>query len=478
MVNDGRGGACVGIASLVATGSSISRILLVYPPYRQLVGGEGAIETAPAPRLSLGLASVSSCVEHKTGIACDVYCSADYSMATLTKVIRTQKPSMLGISCLSFNRFACFKLAEMAKRIDPSIVVVWGGVHATLLDEQILSTYSCVDFIVRGEGELTFCGLVEAINNKKSLSAVAGITFRDGARIVRTVSRPRLTCLDDLPLIDYKRFGIEPVRDLAIKDRLNDALPVETTRGCPFGCTYCGGVGFMGRHLAHRSIENIMAQIKLIPRDMSGGIFFHDMNFTLDKDRARAICRALIKENITLPWVCSTRIDLVDRELLLLMKTAGCEAVFYGVDSLCQHILSSIGRHYEPDVAVRNANLTVSVGIKAYVNLIIGFPGETQEDIIATFIKAGKFSKDVPVVVNGLKSMPGSCLYQQALKEGFDESYWLKDHPEMLPYYTGAMSQAAMLTWIRLFYIYRETGDVARKKELLACWSRLKNKKA
>lgn len=453
--------------------AAIARVLLCYPPYRDLSDVEGAALTAPAPRLSLGLASVASYVEQRAGIPCDVYCSADYSPAALTVVMRAKKPSVLGISCATFNRFACLKLAVLAKALDPSVVVVFGGIHATFLDEQILSAYSCVDYVVRGEGEHIFCDLLEALGSGRDLASVAGLTFRQGACVVRNAPRARLDSLDDLPLIDYKRFLIEPSRNLATMDKLNDTLPVETTRGCPFACTYCSGVGFMGRHLAYRSVANIIAQIKLIPEHLRDGIFFHDMNFTVDRARARAICEALIKEKVGIPWICGTRIDLVDREMLLLMKESGCEAIFYGVDSLCRKVLASIGRPYSPEVAIRNANLTVSLGIKAHVNLIVGFPGETKKDVAETFINGGKFSPEVPVVINGLKIMPGALLYQQALKEGFDVRYWLEDHADMLPFYPGAMSPQDMGRWIRLFALFRQMKPGAPKKEILGRLMRL-----
>ena len=116
------------------------------------------------PLLSLGIASIAMYARHYAGIAAYVYCSPDHSPEEIGNIIRVEKPAVIGISCWSHNRFACLALARIAKSIDPDIVVVFGGLHATFLDRQILSHYPEVDYIMRGEGEVTFLKLLEAFD--------------------------------------------------------------------------------------------------------------------------------------------------------------------------------------------------------------------------------------------------------------------------------------------------------------------------
>ena len=167
--------------SLLSKNSFHGKVLLFFPPDRQLTR-EGRHPSAP--RLSLGLASIAMYARHHAGIAAYVYCSADHSPEEIANIIRLEKPAVIGVSCWSYNRFACLALARIAKSIDPNIVVVFGGVHATFLDRQILSHYPEVDYIVRGEGEVTFLKLLEALAGDLDIATIDGLTFRRDGTLV------------------------------------------------------------------------------------------------------------------------------------------------------------------------------------------------------------------------------------------------------------------------------------------------------
>ena len=435
------------------------KVLLFFPPDRQLTKEFEASALMSGPRLSFGLASMAMYARHQGGIEAYVYSSADHSPEAVAKIIRAQKPTVIGVSCSSYNRFSCLTLARIAKKIDPDIIVVFGGVHATFLDEQILAHYPEVDYIVRGQGEVTFFKLLAALGGDGDINSVDGLTFRKDGAFVRTPHHKWFKTLDDLPLIDYKAISIGTFESGDIFDAAN-ALPVETSRGCPFSCMFCSSVGFMGPGVARRSVCKVMEQIDLILEMDSEGIFFHDMNFTLDRRYTIELCTEMLRHKIKIPWVCMTRIDLVDEELLVLLRQAGCRRIFYGVDSLCKKVLYSVGRKYEPSLAIKNLNLTASLGINTNINLIIGFPGETDKDRLETLRNTSKIHKDIHVGVNGLMIFPGAELYAIALRNGFDESYWLDEHEEVFPYYTGALSKDEMHSWMRHFETHQQRATI------------------
>jgi len=208
----------------------------------------------------------------------------------------------------------------------------------------------------------------------------------------------------------------------------------------------------MGHVVARRSVAGVMEQVARIEALGHEGFYFHDMNFTLDREYTQALCAALVRHKMKTPWVCSTRINLVDKDLLMCLKKAGCRGVFYGVDSLAEKVLHAAGRHYSPGGAIENVNLTLSVGMFAQVNIIVGFPGETQRDRVEVLRNITKIHADTDVVVHGLMILPGSQIYQLSLREGFDESYWLSDHDEVLPLYPGTLSREAMQAWVQRLY--------------------------
>ena len=439
------------------------KVLLFFPADRHLSREVEGPDRIPPPIILLGLASMAMYARHHAGIDAYVYCSPNYSPEDLANIIRLEKPSVIGVSCWSYNRFSCLALARIAKSIDPKIVVVFGGIHATFLDWQILSHYPEVDYIVRGEGELTFFKLLAALAGDGDIAHIDGLSFRRDGALVRTPDQKRCQNLDDLPLIDYKTISIGTSLRLGSGGRLNKlpkfqqmyrTLPVETSRGCPFSCKYCSGVGFM-HGVTRRSVGKVIEQIdRILELDTENMMWFHDMNFTLDRRYTMELCGALISHKIKVPWCCSTRINLVDKELLMMLRKAGCEGIFYGVDSLSKKVLYSMGRKYDPSLAIENLNLTASLGIMTQMQILIGFPGETDQDRLESLKNLSKVHKDTVMVGAGVLIFPGSEIYEMALREGFDESYWLSEHEEPFPFYTGTLSTDEMQDWIKRFKAY------------------------
>ncbi len=159
----------------------------------------------------------------------------------------------------------------------------------------------------------------------------------------------------------------------------------------------------------------------------------------------------------------------MDKEVLCEMKRAGCRKIYYGVDSLCKRILPSIGRNFVPEIAVKNLNLTVECGLEVEANVIIGFPGENTASVMETYSYRKQVHPDVRLVVRPLKIMPGGPLYHHALKEGFQENYWLNDHGPEFPDYTGAMSEKRIIEYCRILSSHSPKDYMAgRKKRLQA----------
>ena len=305
------------------------KILLINPPFYRLMNSH-------FNGLSLGLGYIASVLKndgHEVGIynsdylnenhyanQTEIFESYDGYKNTLNdlehpiwheirNVIDDFSPDVVGITALTGTYKSAENIAKITKDIDSDIMVVVGGVHPTLLpDETIKSKY--FDFVVRGEGEQTFLELINEIKKEDIL----GLTYRDNAgNIIHNASREYIKDLDTLPF---------PARGLYLNETEGmDYGYIMTGRGCPFECTYCASKKIWNRKTRFRSEQNVIEEIKHVYNTFgTKSFYFIDDTFTLNQNRAKRICRMIIDEGLDIEWICDTRIDTLDEDLLQLMK--------------------------------------------------------------------------------------------------------------------------------------------------------------
>jgi len=428
------------------------RVLLLSPPYPHLGGEElfglsGREEWFPLGVFAIGNAICLS------GIAeVRIYYQPDYTPATLETVIRNYAPDIVGITCFTNTRFACFETAQIVKKVSKDIKVLAGGPHATFLDRQIMENYPSIDMIIRGYAEGGFLDVIKTVLNKGEFGRIAGLTWRDqDKKIHRNCDRSLENDLSWELTPHIKSLFIDGLPTWRSMDMILFSLPIETSRGCVYTCFFCSRIGPENRSMVERTPELTLKYIdgffELFGRRE---VYFCDNLFTINRKRVFEFCELLKSLPEKLVWTCGTRIDLVDREILTAMKEAGCRKIYYGVDSLCKRILPAIGRNFTPEVAVKNLNLTAECGLEVEANVIIGFPQETTESVMEAYSYRKQLHPDVNLVVRPLNIMPGGPLYHHALKEGFQESYWLEDHGYAFPNYTGSMSEKRIIEYCHL----------------------------
>jgi len=353
------------------------RITLVSP-----YGGE-----PPEPHLGLlYLAASLENVGHSVTIVDVTYLSFKagkyLNSRTLCDIVEKTKPDAVGFTTISNNYSYALSLAKRVKdRLN--VPIIFGGPQATHTAKQTVSAFKWIDFVVRGEGERTIVELVKSIEDGSSFENIPGIAFRRNGVTYQTVDRPFIEDIDD---ISFPAYHLVPkLKEYAsLTSRPNRVVaPILSTRGCPFKCIFCSASTMWKRTPRFRSPSNILAEIMQLKKTQGiNEVKFVDDTFTINKQRAKAICRLLRAEKIK--WGCLSRIDTMDTRLLQQMKEAGCERIYYGLESGSPRIQKFIHKNLSLENALKIIGRTRQLGIECMVSFIIGFPGETLQDMELT----------------------------------------------------------------------------------------------
>ena len=291
------------------------------------------------------------------------------------------QPTIVGIGCMTPIVESALKSAHTAKEVCPNAKVVMGGPHATFADKQILTDEKDIDLVVRGEGEETILELAKQPPELKKISEIKGITFRHNNQIIRSPDRPFIQNLDALPLPAYKYVPIEKYRITGMK-----LLPIISSRGCPFQCSFCVASQMFGAKFRARSAKNVLDELQWLKDDFGAeGIAFQDDTLTFDRKRATEICDGMIERKLNLHWGCGTRADVVTKEVLTRMSKAGCDEICFGVESGCQRIRDSLKKRVTTEQCENAIKWAKEAGIFVTVSVIIGYPGETKDTLQESF---------------------------------------------------------------------------------------------
>jgi radical SAM superfamily enzyme YgiQ (UPF0313 family) len=315
----------------------------------------------------------------------------EYTPERMAALMRELKPWVVGLSALTCEAELLHQIAGIAKAVDPETHVVVGGSHATLAKEQVLRDPH-VDVVAVGESDETIVELLEALDGKKDLGTVQGIVYRRDARPLRTPPRMLLSELDSLiippkawDLIDVYEYGKYSNWNGARKEK--NFLPVMSSRGCPFSCTFCRSKDNFGMKFRTRSDQSFVDEVvQLSDRFGIHELHFFDDVFNFHKDRAKRICQLLEKTgrkwNISFPN--GLRADLLDESVLTGLKGAGTYKIHYGIESGSPRVLKMIKKDLELDRAQSSIAKTVAKKIIASGYFILGFPTETREEMQQT----------------------------------------------------------------------------------------------
>ena len=403
------------------------KILLINPDY-STKERYGDIAPFGADNEPLGLAYIAASLEkNKYDVTiCDA-AVAGLSVDGISKKIKDESFDIVGITMLTPTYVHVKNLAVAIKGRNKYIKLIVGGPHPTALPQDTLKEILQIDYVIAGEGEYSMVNLIKALENNKPINSIDGITFREKEKIV-TNSPALIDNLDDLPLPARHLLPMDQYHMTATRTNEEHSYTISVARGCPFKCTYCYRT--FGKKFRHHSTDRITNEIEmLINKYGAKEINLEADTLTLNKKFIIDLCEAIIKKGLQkkIQWTCESRVDTVNKEMLELLKNAGCWQISYGVESGSQRLLDLVEKGEKLEQFEHVFRLTEKVGISIRAFFMLGIPTETREESLETINFAKKLDarwSQFTIVT----PFPGTKLFDLAKKEGGIRSFNWEDY--------------------------------------------------
>ena len=327
----------------------------------------------------------------------------------LRRTLDELSPDMVGITTMTLDYPSALRTAEMVKKWNPDCFVVMGGAHASVMPK-VMIDWPYTDAVVKGEGEEAFRAIIRRLGAGSSkFDDIPGVITKDSTQDVFECLPTEIEDIDSLPFPDRTAL-ISPGKYSG-----EDMGLMLTSRGCPFRCSYCSN---FSRRTRFRSIDNVFDEIQLVQKTHGTFQFlFKDDSFTLSRKRVEEFCSSVSRSNVRILWESSTRLDLIDDQMVQAMKKAGCNRVSVGVESGDDEILAIMNKRLTRE-KIRNATSILNrnnLFWTAY--FMMGLPTETETQMLNTL----EFMRELrpPYAAIGIyKPYPGTKLFAIAEQHG------------------------------------------------------------
>ncbi len=444
--------------------NKISKILFLEPPkdYWFVMG-----EYLPPPT---GLLILAAYIERELpDMEIKVYDSQarKSSWDDVEKYIESFAPSIVAVSGFTCNAYACARVVEIAKKINNKIVTITGGLHFSYVPEESLNDFPEIDYIVRGEGEITLVELIKALRNGKDINRVKGLSFKNNGKIIHTPNRPLIENLDTLPYPAYhlvedevKKYHFTMMAGKNVR-----FMVLEGARGCIHKCSFCTQWKHWGRRWRTKSIKRIVDELEYLHENFGGQfLWFSDDNFEY-KTRGKELYQGLKKKKFVedIMLFFQARVDDVVKnpDLVAKLREVGNYWVMMGVESNSEARL----KEYKKGIRVPEAYKAVKIlnenDIFSHSMFVIG----SRKDTALSIEQLRKFSSELGSdfsIYTPLTPFPGTPYFKTAKMNGWidDDNYANYDMAHaIMPTETLSRKQVQE----ELYRCYRERyGSISR----------------
>ena len=361
------------------------------------------------------------------------------------EILRERQPryyvTQVTAPTLQNDMYGCFVARSLGAK------TIAFGTHVTPMVRGTLEPYPALDFILRGEPELTLRELIDTLEGRgtmdqrleslfratdpawqplntetkiegdnsdagrrEALSRIKGLAWRRGEEIVVNEDRPLIPDLDALPLPMHELLPLDTYRMPMMKGPYSFVV---TSRGCPAGCTFCI------KHVTYGYCVRLRSQELWMLHNLGiHNIHMYTDAFTVDRDQVMGLCQLILDAGLNIRWTCNSRVDFVDEEMLRQMRQAGCWVISWGIESGSQEVLRRAHKGYRQEQAEQALRWAKAAGIKNWGYFIIGLPGETEETIRQTIDFAKRLPLDL-ALFHIAAPHPGSPFFFEVVENGW-----------------------------------------------------------
>jgi anaerobic magnesium-protoporphyrin IX monomethyl ester cyclase len=402
----------------------------------------------PCVPVPLGLAQLAGVLEEQKIDVRIIDCTAlSMGRQALAEAIRQQQPDIVGTTALTSFLYRAVEVAEVAKNVDPRIITVLGGPHATYLPEETLRENAAIDIVACGEGERVITDLVSCIERGGQLSQVKGIGFRSDGSVVLTEPQP-LVDVDELPLPAYHLLPMQKYHFTL----LGRFATVIASRGCPHRCTFCSEWRFWGGRWRQRDPKKIGDELELLVRKYKiESIWFGDDCFNVSAEMIRGVCDEIKTRNLSFNWFYQGRADLLveHRDLLPVMRETGNRMVQIGIEAATDDELEEMNKNLSLDKVAEAVKLLRDHDIVTQGLMIVGTRSDSADSIIQKVRYMKGLDVDFPIFTM-FTPFPGSDVYDEAKANN-----WLESEDYSLYDMSNAVMPTRYLTIKQLVASYR-----------------------
>ncbi len=327
------------------------------------------------------------------------------------------------------------------------------GTHVTPLTLETMRPFPALDFVLRGEPEMTLRELLDTLEGKapsdprvvkmlaetslrsapitaetppvpataqapSPLAGIAGLAYRDRGDIVINPDRPFIPDLDDLPIPLHERLPLDRQRMPMIRGPFSFIV---TSRGCPAGCKYCIKHVSYQTSVRVRSAQKIFEELQRLAELGVHTVHMYADLFTVNRAQVVELCHLIIDSGLRVRWTCNSRVDYVDEEMLQLMGKAGCWYISWGIESANEEILKRAHKGYRKEQAVTALRWAKAAGINNWGFFIIGLPGETEDTVQETIAYAKALPLDI-ALFHIAAPYPGTPFFFEVAQNGWFRS--------------------------------------------------------
>lgn len=385
----------------------VKKVMLITPPYHC-----GVLESA-GRWLPLGLTYIAGSLK-EAGFEVIIYDAMTkyHGLKEVEKRISEEEPDAVATSCYTSTYPAGRNVLKIAKEINPYTVTVMGGVHPTFMFNEVLKESPFIDFVVRGEGEVTLKELFFALNTGEPLKKVPGIAFREEEKVLTTEGREFIRDLNSLnpawDLLDWEDYIY------FASDNKRVAI-VSTSRGCIHGCSFCSQQLFWKKKWRARSPENVVEELELLKNKFGVEVvMFSDEYPTFDRHRWLKLLDLLIKRDVGMEILMETRVDDIvrDEDIMDVYKEAGVSHIYVGVESVSQKNLDIFKKNVKMEQSKKALEIINEADIISETSVVVGMPDETKESIQFTLDLVKHYDPDMAFFLP-IAPWPYADVYQE-----------------------------------------------------------------